>query len=482
MRLGGAGGRLNLSGGSIRRAESDVLEHRAVKEEDILADIAKDAAQAGAGGLAHVLTVDGHAARAHVIEPQEEPQNGGLARSGGSDNGVGFAGGDADGDSLQDVRPAAIAKGDVLQRDFAAHPGGQGGGAVLHRRLGVHEAKNAPRGGHGPLEEVKGFTEAGHGPQQALGHEDQHRKDRDFQLAVQGHPPAHEQGAGEARQDAHANERHKGGGKADGVSVGLAVVVAHPLDAPGLGLFGGEGLDGGDAAQVRRQRSAQLRDGLAHARIARKEPLLVPHAAPHDEGDRQHGQQGDEPRAGRKDRAHQHDVPKDIEDGRRAVVEEPFELVNVVVDDRQQPAGAGVFEVRHVQALHMAVETGADFVLDGLAEIAPTQSGKVSKERFKEPNEGIQHHQRKNLLPAVLDAERGGDKRILPPHHHIDGHADDDLRHHVHHLGQRGPGGGEDHLAAMRPRVAPEPAESGVCRWHGSDGGMAPVNRLGFAA
>lgn len=57
----------------------------------------------------------------------------------------------------------------------------------------------------------------------------------------------------------------------------------------------------------------------------------------------------------------------------------------------------------------MGVEFGADFVFDGLAEVAPGDGGEVAEGAFQNPDNEIDGGEDKELLPAVGDAEHCGE-------------------------------------------------------------------------
>ena len=82
-----------------------------------------------------------------------------------------------------------------------------------------------------------------------------------------------------------------------GVAVGLAI-GADPRD---LALLGGEGLDGGDAAEVVGERAGEVADLVAHLAVARLQAALVEERAPEDHGDRREGDQGEQGRGDQED-------------------------------------------------------------------------------------------------------------------------------------------------------------------------------------
>jgi hypothetical protein len=124
---------------------------------------------------------------------------------------------------------------------------------------------------HGPLVEVQGLAERGERPEQALGHEHQHAVGADGQLAGLGERPAVDQRGDEAADDDHADERRERRAEADGGAVGRLVVLAELADAGDLAGLGVEALDGGDAAEVVGELSAQQAHALADDGVARRD-------------------------------------------------------------------------------------------------------------------------------------------------------------------------------------------------------------------
>jgi len=157
----------------------------------------------------------------------------------------------------------------------------------------------------------------------------------------------------------------------------LRIALRAHADAGDLTVLGGERLDRGDALQVVRQRGAELAGALSDERVPRLERVLEPHRPPDDHWDGQereprqvtdeHDERGADQNHGR----------ERLEDLVRADVEEALELVDVVVEDRQQRTGLAVLEVAQLELLHMAVGLDAQVVLDVLGEVAPQQAEHV---------------------------------------------------------------------------------------------------------
>src|SRR5690606_11349820 len=71
----------------------------------------------------------------------------------------------------------------------------------------------------------------------------------------------------------------------------------------------------------------------------------------------------------------------------RAAVQEPLELIDVVVQDRHQPAGGGVLEVGHVELLDVGVSLLTQLVLQRLGQAAPLHAVQVLEDRLQSPDD-----------------------------------------------------------------------------------------------
>ncbi len=154
------------------------------------------------------------------------------------------------GDAFENIGAFDISEGDILKFDIALDRFVQCGLTFHHFRFGLEQVVDAVGAGEESLELVEGFAEAGEWPEKALGHEDEHAIDTDFERAIEGEPAADKEGAGEPGEDSHADERYECGGELDRIFVGLAVIVADAGEALGFTRFGGKRFDGGDSADV----------------------------------------------------------------------------------------------------------------------------------------------------------------------------------------------------------------------------------------
>lgn len=161
--------------------------------------------------------------------------------------------------------------------------------------------------------------------------------------------------------------------------------------------------------------------------------------------------------------ADQHDRRDQLQDLVRADVEEALQLVDVVVEHRQQPAGLSVLEEAHLEALHVGVRLEAQLVLDVLSQVPPEHPERVLEGRLEHPHHHGDRRQRQQLVARVRDAEAGRQERILRQHDDVDGRADQEGRREVEGLVEhRARGGG--HQASAVPGGMPPQARERVAR------------------
>ena len=78
-------------------------------------------------------------------------------------------------------------------------------------------------------------------------------------------------------------------------------------------------------------------------------------------------------------------------------VEEPLELVDVVVEDGHQPADRAVLEVGELELLDVPVGLHAHVVLDVLGEVPPRAIGDVVGDRLGDPHHDGDHGEDEQL-------------------------------------------------------------------------------------
>ena len=304
---------------------------------------------------------------------------------------------------------------------------------MFSRRAGEdgEQGEDATGGGPPALVEVEHRRDVGQRPQQALGHEDQHRVEADLEVAAQRRPAAEEQGAGEAGEDRHAHERDERRGGADRVGVGVAVGRRRALDALALAVLGGERLDGGDAAEVGAERAGQVGHRAADPVVERLEAPLEDQGPDDDQRDRQEGQDQQLHRGEGEDRPDQDHVERGLQDRREADVEEALELVDVVVEGGQRGALGPRLVPAQVEVLDVVVGLHAQVVLHPLGKTAPQHGGDVLARGLDDPDDGVDPGQPRQLGVARVDAEQVGDDRVVAAHHDVDRRTDEQLGGHV---------------------------------------------------
>ena len=325
-------------------------------------------------------------------------------------------------------------------------------------RLG--EQRQDPRRRRPPaLVEVEHLGDLRQRPEQALRHEDQHGVDADGEVATQRSPASDEEGAGEAGEDRHPHEGHEGGREPDGTHVRLAVGGRDGRDAVPLARLRGEGLDGRHSREVRRQCAGQVRNRRPDVGIERLETALEDQRAGDDHRDRQEREQEQLPRGDREDGTDQDDVERRLQDGRRSDVEEPLELVDVVVERRQgRPGGPGLVPP-DMEVLGVVVGLHAQVVLDPLREPAPQHTRDILRHGLDDPDHDVERREPAELREARLDPEQRPDERVPTAHHHIDGSADEQLRHDVGDLVHRRGDDRADEPPPVRPIAHPQGAQ-----------------------
>ena len=405
----------------------DVVGHRAREHEDVLRDVAHRAAQRVPVEVAHVLAVEQHVAGPRVVEAQHEPQQRGLAGPRGADDRVRLPRRDDEVDAVQDVGAVGVAGSYAAELDATCHGSRQRGGPGRHGDRDVEETEDARGGGAAPLVEVEDLGHLGERPEQALGHEHQHGVEADLEVAAQGRPAAEQEGAGEAGEDRHPDERHEGGRRPDRLGVGLAVGLRHGRHPVTLAVLGGEGLDRRDAGDVGRQGARQVGDRRPHPVVERLETTLEDERPDDDQRDREEGEEQQLPGRGGEDRTDEQDVEGGLQDRGGADVEEPLELVDVVVEGRERRARGPALVPAQVEVLDVVVGLDAQVVLDALGQAAPQHAGDVLAERLDHPHHGVDDGQPAELGEAGLDAEHLADERRVAADDDVDGGADQQL-------------------------------------------------------
>ena len=387
-----------------------------------------------ANGAAQVLQIEAVNRRAveqdapvlRLVKAQQQFHQSRFTRAGGPDKSRGLPGGDGQVDAVQRWRVAGrgIRKTHIFQAHFTAHAGlGEMRALVGNAGRRIQQAHGALDGGHGALVHIGHIGQRGHGPQQALGQKHQHRERAHGELVVQRQPAAVEQRGGKARQNRHADHRRDGRAHADRALVALAVAVAGVADVLRLQVLGGKGFDGGQPEQVVVQPRTHITRRFAHLGIARRQALLEPERAKQNQ---RHWQQRHHRNARlhrKKHGTHQHRGTQHLDDLVGPAVQKTLHLVDVVVQDSHQVAGALVLEIRHVQPLHMAVGVQPQIVLQVLRQLPPLHLVQILEQRLATPDQHIERTQRQQLLPGAGDPQTAQyvarQKTLLALDHHI---------------------------------------------------------------
>jgi hypothetical protein len=135
LRIGGAGGRLELRRRGPRLAHAEVLGDRAVKEIGVLAHHRDEPAELIEGEIAQVAAADHDPPPLRVVEAEEEPGDGGLARPARPHDAHALPGLDLEGEiGVSGTAASGVGEGHA----FESHGGGERG-RVEQRALGVSD-------------------------------------------------------------------------------------------------------------------------------------------------------------------------------------------------------------------------------------------------------------------------------------------------------------------------------------------------------
>ena len=271
-RLGAFGGGAHLVLGRVGPAVHQVVAHRAVQQAGVLGDHADLASEAVLRDRGDVLTVDQHPALVHVVEAQQQVDQGRLAGARAADHADLLARADRQRQVVQHGLAAAVAEVDVVEADLA--PGHRERG----RAGGVLDRDRARQRGDAVLHGADVLEQAGHLPHDPVRDAVQpqrHRRGRrdraDAHLALRPQPDRHAGGGGDQAHRQRmvddleaADQPHLPVGGAQEVlhraagEAGLAVGVGEQLDGADVGVGVGDaaghqaarvGLRGGGLAQ-----------------------------------------------------------------------------------------------------------------------------------------------------------------------------------------------------------------------------------------
>ena len=135
-----------------------------------------------------------------------------------------------------------------------------------------------------------------------------------------------------------------------------------------------------------------------------------------------------------------------------SMVEEPLQLVDVIVQHGEQSPAAVPFKEIHLQLLEVVIGLQPQAVLRALGQIAPEDSVEVFEQRFRCPYQKGQHRQCDQLTGHRGDPQLGEPGGVLL-HHHVDGQSDQDRRGQIKHLVDHGTACSEPDPPSVRPQV-----------------------------
>ena len=158
----------------------------------------------------------------------------------------------------------------------------------------------------------------------------------------------------------------------------------HPLgDLQGLG---GEAFDREHAVEIVGQPAAQVSSLAAHFLIVGLQATLKAERPPQNHWDRQVSEQR-HLRGGQGHGAtNQNHGGDQLQDLIGASIEKTLELIDVVIQNRQQSAAAVMLKKLHLQLLEMVIGFKAKTVLGRLRQIAPEHSIEIFEQRLATPH------------------------------------------------------------------------------------------------
>ena len=185
--------------------------------------------------------------------------------------------------------------------------------------------------------------------------------------------------------------------------------------------------------QVGGEASAEAPGACAHRVVACLRAALEPEGAGNDRRHRRKGDDRDQRADDEEHRADENDGGEGLDQLVGTAIEEPLELVDVVVQHRNEIAGAVFFVKTRREVLSVIVAEDAQPVLHVLCQAAPEDLVEELEKRFAEPDEEGGDAEQRELLHRVCDADLRHEG-ILAAHHHVERNADQDFRHDVEDL------------------------------------------------
>ena len=313
LRIGGAGGGLQLGRGGVGLAHAQVLLHCPMKKIRVLADHGDEPAELIESEITDVVAADQDAAPLRIVEAEEQSGHGGLARAARAHDAGALARLDLEGQTVvRGLATPRIGEGHALEGD-----GWREGGRVEQRRLSIVHLGL----GLQDLEDAAGGGDAEHplvqkNAQLAQGTEHLDAEHEDDEQRGQAHPPRRDSPGAQPQSDrrahGHARIRDAAGQRirsqdAHGaVEERVALLREHARARSALP----EGLEGGEALHRVEELGAVGGVGLlAHEAVAAVLPV------PDRRGDQRH--QGGDEQDQRDGQIHEGDESEDHHGGER---------------------------------------------------------------------------------------------------------------------------------------------------------------------
>ena len=167
----------------------------------------------------------------------------------------------------------------------------------------------------------------------------------------------------------------------------------------------GKAFDGEHASNVVGESGGHISCSAAYIAIAWGEPALEIQRAPKNDWDGQEGKKRHTWSQHRHQTTHQQHRGDEMQDFIGSVVQKSLKLIDVIVEHREQPSAAVVFEEVHLQFLEMVIGLKTQAVLSALGEVAPEQAIEIFKKGFSRPDQERQHCQHDQLTEHRGGAE-----------------------------------------------------------------------------
>ena len=129
-----------------------------------------------------------------------------------------------------------------------------------------------------------------------------------------------------------------------------------------------------------------------------------------------------------------------------AAIQEAFQLIHVIREDRKESTGGTILEPSHLQSLHVSVDIHPGLMLNRLRNVAPRDPEKPLEDRLERPDHHGGEPEDQELMERIGETHLR-DEGILPLHHHIKTGPDDEGRCQIEDL--------VENRAERRPRDAP---------------------------